>query len=219
MTVYSTKEQMIKIAEYLVAYMRIPHFQDDSIPGNVMEKIISLVRGGEQLATYDYVDVCIRGEVGWQVKLTKHNTPLTWKRAKIAHSEELIKESEAGKIGLQKLGDTIIDFCNSAPAHSLDFYNLKEIGYSRLIMFDDNTAIYFEKLISTKSNPNIFNKDDYIWRWSEPKATVKKEQLTALHGINKNTQKKDFAWHGRGENQLHFSGEKNGGLTWIDQQK
>jgi len=101
MTVYSTREQLIKIAHYLTAYMQIPYFQDDTIPGKVMEKIISLVRDGEQLTTYDYVDVCIRGKVGWQVKSTKSSTPLTWKRAKIAHSAALIKESETGADGLK----------------------------------------------------------------------------------------------------------------------
>ena len=76
-------------------------------------------------------------------------------------------------------------------------------------MFDDNTAIYFERLICTKEKPVIFNRDDYIWRWSTPKKTTKKEQLPALHGIDKKTKRKAFAWHGRGENQLHFSGEKD----------
>lgn len=209
MTVYSTREQLMKIAHYLTAYMQIPYFQDDTIPGKVMEKIISLVRDGEQLTTYDYVDVCIKGKVGWQVKSTKSSTPLTWKRAKIAHSSALIIESETGADGLKKLGDAIIDFCNSHAAHSINFYNLEEIGYARLIVFDDNTAIYFERLISTKSKADIFNKDDYIWRWSNQKITVKKEQLPALHGIHKETGRKAFAWHGRGENQLHFSGEKD----------
>lgn len=101
MTIYSTKDELAKIAHYLTAYMRIPYFQDDTIPGKVMEKIISLVRGGEQLATYDYVDVCISGKVGWQVKSTKNDTPLTWKRAKIANSEALIKEPENEGAGLK----------------------------------------------------------------------------------------------------------------------
>jgi hypothetical protein len=208
MTVYSTKKQLTQIVHYLTAYMRIPYFQDDTIPGKVMEKIISLVRGGVQLTTYDYVDVCINGKVGWQVKSTKHDTPLTWKRAKIANADALIKESENGDAGLKSLGDAIIDFCNSHADKSIKLYELREIGYSRLIMFDDNTAIYFERLVCTKENTEIFDKDNYIWHWSKPKKTTKKEQLPALHGINKITQKKAFAWHGKGENQLHFSGEK-----------
>jgi len=44
MAVYSSKEEELeKIANYLLAYMKIPYFQDDSIPGKIMEKIISLV--------------------------------------------------------------------------------------------------------------------------------------------------------------------------------
>lgn len=213
MTIYSTKAQLEKIAHYLTAYMRIPYFQDDTIPGKVMEKIISLVHSAEQLTTYDYVDVCKAGDVGWQVKSTKDNTPLTWKRAKIANSELLINESEKGEPGLKRLGDAIIDFCNSHADESLRLYNLKEIGYSRLIMFEDCTAIYFERLISTKQKPEIFNRDDYSWHWSTPKNTTKKEQLPALHGTNLRTNRKAFAWHGKGENQLHFSGEKD---WWPD---
>ncbi len=184
MTIYSTKEQLEKIAGYLTAYMKIPYFQDDTIPGKVMEKIISLVHSGEQLATYDYVDVCKRGDVGWQV-------------------------SETSDEARQKLGNAIIDFCNQHAHESLALYNLDEIGYARLIMFDDGTAIYFERLISTKASPDIFNKDDFTWEWSTPKEALKKEQLPALHGTNVHTKKKAFAWHGRGENQLHFSGEKD----------
>jgi hypothetical protein len=206
MTIYSTKDELEKIAHYLIAYMRIPYFQDDTIPGKVMEKIISLVRGGIQLPTYDYVDVCIPGKVGWQVKSTKVDTPLTWKRAKIPNSRTLIIESEeAAKT--KELGDAIIDFCNLHAFSSISTYDLKEIGYSRLIMFKDNYAVYFERLLCTKEKANLFNKDDYEWRWSNQKKTTKKEQLHAFHGYNKETGKKAFAWHGKGENQLHFSGE------------
>lgn len=209
MTIYSNKKQLKEIADYLTAYMRIPYFQEDTIPGKIMEKIISIVHGGEQLATYDYVDVCKKGRIGWQVKSTKEDTPLTWKRAKIANSSRLIIESERNPTGLKKLGDAIIEFCNDHAKESILNYNLEEIGYSRLIMFDDCSAIYFERLICTKSNPQIFNKDNYTWRWSIPKNTTKKEQLPALHGTDLLSNKKAFAWHGRGENQLHFSGEKD----------
>lgn len=71
MTVYSTKEQLEKIAHYLIAYMRIPYFQDDTVPGKIMEKIFLLVHDAELLDTYDYVDVCIKNKVGWQIKSTK----------------------------------------------------------------------------------------------------------------------------------------------------
>lgn len=207
MTVYSTREQLKTIATYLSAYMRIPYFQDDTIPGKVMEKIVSLVHSAEQLTTYDYVDVCRRNDVGWQVKSTKASTPLTWKRAKIPSSDEMIRASERNADARQKLGDAIIDFCNNHARESLQIYNLREIGYSRLIMHDDGTAVYFERLISTRDSPCIFDKKSYEWHWSVPKNGLKKEQLQALHGTDIITKRKAFAWHGRGENQLHFSGE------------
>lgn len=210
MTVYSTKKQLEDIVTYLSAYMRIPYFQDDAIPGQVMEKIISLVhKPAIQLKTYDYVDVYLPHDVGWQVKSTKDSTPITWKRAKIAASNEMIAASEKSPEDRQRLGDAIIDFCNNHARESLLKYDLKEIGYSRLIMYDDGTAVYFERLISTADNYEIFDKDNYEWHWSDPKKVTKKEQLQALHGIDKTTGKKAFAWHGRGENQLHFSGESD----------
>ncbi len=208
MTVFSSKNQLEDIVAYLSAYMRIPYFQDDTIPGQVMEKIISLVhKPAIQLKTYDYVDVCREGDVGWQVKSTKHDTPITWKRAKIANSNEMIVASENSPEDRQRLGDAIIDFCNDHACESLEKYDLKEIGYSRLIMYDDGTAVYFERLISTASNCKIFDKKNYEWNWSNPKNVTKKEQLQSLHGIDKKTRRKAFAWHGRGENQLHFYGE------------
>ena len=216
MTIYSNKDELEKIAHYLTAYMRIPYFQDDTIPGKIMEKIIAMVHGAEQLATYDYVDVVKTGKVGWQVKSTKSSTPLTWKRAKIANRTSLISDSEKSTDNCKKLGDEIVDFCNSHAKHSLDKYQLDEIGLARLIMFKDNTAIYYEKQLCTKTKPEIFLKEDYVWKWSKEKQAGKKEQLTALHGTNVKTNKKAFAWHGRGENQLHFSGE---GSWWPDIEK
>jgi hypothetical protein len=211
--VFSTKKELVEIADYLTAYMKIPFFQDDSIPGKIMEKIISLVRNGEQLTTYDYVDVCIRNDVGWSVKSTKENTPLTWKRAKIPNSAKLISESENDAAKCQKLGDSIIAFCNGHISQSLAQYSLKSIGYSRLILLNNNTAVYFERELCDKANPNVFKASDYTWKWSKSKNTKGKEQLSALHGTNIATGKKAFAWHGKGENQLHFNGEKD---WWPD---
>ncbi len=205
---YSTKEELRGIANYLKAYMKIPFFQDDSIPGKIMEKIISIVRNGEQLVTYDYVDVCIHNDVGWSVKSTKENTPLTWKRAKIPNSASLILESENDPVHCQKLGDLIISFCNNHITESMNKYNLNSVGYSRLVLYKNNTAIYFERELCNSKNSNLFNAIDYTWKWSKAKNTKGKEQLTALHGTNKKTNKKEFAWHGKGENQLHFTGEK-----------
>jgi hypothetical protein len=208
MTVYSTKKQFEEIARYLTAYMRIPYFQDDNIPGKVMEKIFSLVRKAEQLNTYDYVDVVIRNEVGWQIKSTKSSTPLTWKRAKIKNSNMLIKKSEESEIDRQNLGNSIIDFCNKHAEDSMKKYKLKKIGYSRLIMLDNNIAIYFEREVCAKEYPIIFEKNNFTWKWSKEKNTKGKEQLPALHGTDLKNNQKAFSWHGRGENQLHFSGER-----------
>lgn len=213
MAVYSTKEELEKIANYLIAYMKIPYFQDDSIPGKIMEKIISLVHEADQLPTYDYVDVVKAGHHGWSIKSTKEDTPLTWKRAKISNKSKLIEASLKSDDGLKVLGDAIIDFCNSHAVESMNKFKLTDICYSRLIVLHDNTAIYFERMLCNKTNPVIFKKEDYKWEWSIQKEAKKKEQLTALHGKNIHTGKKAFAWHGLSENQLHFSGEKD---WWPD---
>ncbi len=174
-----------------------------------MESVIASVRGGEVLNTYDFVDVVNRSQkVGWQVKSTKDSTPVTWKRAKIPNSLQLIEGSRKSEKGLQNLGDSIIKFCNDHAIESFDTYGLNEIGFSRLIVHKNGTLTYFEKILCTKESPKIFNEEDFEWKWSVPKKTRKKEQLPALHGIHKKSQKKWFAWHGLGENQLHFSGEK-----------
>lgn len=54
---------------------------------------------------------------------------------------------------------------------------------------------------------SAFSPSDFFWKWSIQKTTKKKEQLSALHGFKRDTGKKWWAWHGQGENQLHFSGE------------
>ena len=207
---YSTPSQLREISGAIVAYLCLP-FADDAIPGRVMESILKYVRGGEVLNTYDFVDV-IHDTVGWQVKSTKLNTPVTWKRAKIPNADRLIEESEKSKKAVQKLGDSILDFCNQHVADSIEKYNLERIGYARLIVDIKSKKItYFERAIASKDNPRVFKPKDFIWQWSRPKRTIKKEQLPALHGIEKKSGNKCFAWHGRGENQLHFSGES---LWW-----
>ncbi len=159
--------------------------------------------------TYDFVDVVDTDNGrGWQVKSTKASTPVTWKRAKIPSRDKLIAESRESSAGLQKLGDEIIAFCNAHAAESIEKYKLDEIGFARLIVNDDGTLTYYERLLCTRENPVVFNPEDYVWKWSKPKHTKGKEQLPALHGISKTTGKKEFAWHGLGENQLHFGGEK-----------
>lgn len=65
-----------------------------------------------------------------------------------------------------------------------------------------------------KDKPLLFEPQNFVWQWSEPKKTRVKEQLPALRGTNIKTEEKWWAWHGRGENQLHFSGES---LWWPDE--
>lgn len=205
---FSTKEQLEDIAQILTGYLKLP-FSGDSIPGALMENVIACVRSGEVLNTYDFVDIINKSEkFGWQVKSTKSNTPVTWKRAKIPNSLELIKKSKSSSTGLQNLGNAIIDYCNDHAIESINQYELEKIGYARLVVHKTGKITYFEKELCSRESPDIFNKKDFSWKWSTPKKTIKKEQLPALHGTYKPTSDKWFAWHGLGENQLHFSGER-----------
>jgi len=208
-SVYSNSQQLSLIKTILTRYIRLP-FTVSTIPGAIMEAVFAHVRGGRVLNTYDFVDVVkTTDRLGWQVKSTKEGTPVTWKRAKIPNAEELIARSRRSAAGRQRLGNAIIDFCNQHALESLRTYELNQIGFARLIIHDDGSVTYFERLLCTRENPQVFDPQDFKWRWSTPKKTVKKEQLSALHGIHRRTGKKWWAWHGLGENQLHFSGEHN----------
>ena len=205
---FSSKKQLSRISSILTGYLSLP-YSNYTVPGALMESVISSVRDGEVLNTYDFVDVINRGQkVGWQVKSTKASTPVTWKRAKIPNSLQLIEESRKNERGLQALGDSIIRFCNEHAAESFDLYGLDEIGFARVILRSDGTITYYERQLCTREDPKIFHESEFEWRWSTPKITKKKEQLPALHGIHRPSNTKWFAWHGLGENQLHFSGEK-----------
>lgn len=207
MSVFSTPSQLDAMRQMLVNYARSP-FSQGSIPGALMESALAHVRGGMVLNTYDFVDV-ISDDLrrGWQVKSTKETTPVTWKRAKIPSAVELIAASRQSDAGLQALGDAIIEFCNEHARASVEKYNLEEIGYSRLIVHKNGQVTYFERLLYSNEYPDIFNPKEFTWQWSTPKRTAVKEQLPALHGSNVQTGQKWWAWHGQGENQLHFSGE------------
>jgi hypothetical protein len=206
--IYSDNAQLHRIAEILTGYLKLP-FTETTVPGALMEAVLANVRKGEVLRTYDFVDVIDKlSAIGWQVKSTKAATPLTWKRAKIRNRNDLIETSRKSAKGLQDLGDEIINFCNQHAVESLEKYNLNEIGFARLIVHDNDKLTYYERLLCSKKNPQLFNPADYSWKWAIPKQTKGKEQLPALHGTNVKTGKKVFAWHGLGENQLHFSGEK-----------
>ena len=175
-----------------------------------MEGVLAHVRDGRVLHTYDFVDVIKQKQgCGWQVKSTKSSTPVTWMRAKIPNAQQLILASQEAEEGLQSLGNAIIHYCNQHIRYSFDRYELEQIGYSRLVIYPTGKIIYFEKLLCSKDKPDLFNPSDFFWRWSTQKVAVKKEQLQALHGIHKLTNQKWWAWHGLGENQLHFNGEKN----------
>lgn len=172
-----------------------------------MESIVAEVRNATRLETYDFVDVVRPAEgIGWQVKSTKASTPVTWKRAKLPNQVELIKASQTAT-GAQVLGNSIIEFCNAHARESLKEYGLSEIGYSRLLIRADLSATYFERILVTAKSPELFKASEFSWQWSIQKQSKKKEQLSALHGIHVKTGKKWWAWHGLGENQLHFSGE------------
>ncbi|MBP6437783.1 MAG: hypothetical protein KA288_10355 [Paludibacteraceae bacterium] len=206
--IFSTPDQIQRIASILYSYARLP-FVSNNIPGAIMESVLATVRDAEVLDTYDFIDVLNKDtKIGWQVKSTQASTPVTWKRAKITNSSTLINDSLSSPEACQILGDAIIKFCNDHAQHSLDVYNLEEIGYSRLILHKNNKATYFEKKLCDKNSPLIFKSEDYYWEWSIPKQTDKKEQLPSFKGIRKLDNKKVWAWHGLGENQLHFTAEK-----------
>lgn len=215
MSIFSTPDELEKMRRILVSYMRMPFYQSN-IPGSLIESIFSYVHeGGVVLKTYDFVDVILPEiKCGWQIKSTKSKTPVTWKRAKIPNAMELIEESKLTEQGLQSLGNAIIEFCNQHARESLEKYNLDEIGYSRLISHENGQVTYFERLLCSRNRPDIFNPLDFKWSWSRPKRVQKKEQLPALHGIHRTTGEKWWAWHGQGENQLHFVREQ---LWWPDE--
>ena len=207
--IFSTPQQLNLLADLLSKYIRLP-FSANNIPGSVMEGALAHVRGGGALRTYDFVDV-INTELGcgWQVKSTLAGTPVTWKRVKLPAVAALIATSHQSADGARALGDAIIEFCNQHAAASLQRYDLREIGYSRLIVHPTGSVTYYERLLCTRARPHVFKPGDFEWRWSTPKTTKKKEQLSALHGFHRPTASKWFAWHGLGENQLHFGGERH----------
>jgi hypothetical protein len=208
MNLFSSPAQLLEIKRILTTYLRLP-FSGQTIPGNILEQVIARVRNGRRLGTYDFVDVVADPlHCGWQVKSTKAETPVTWKRAKIPDQNKLISASRSSSKGARELGRAIIDFCNDHIRESLITYELQTIGYARLIVKSSGKVMYFEKTLCTATSPIVFRPDEFEWKWSKQKAVGRKEQLQALHGIHKATKKKWWAWHGLGENQLHFSGER-----------
>lgn len=211
MTLFSTTAQLQRIRDIISSYHRLP-FSGDAIPGAILEGTLAQVREGHVLGKYDFVDVVRYADrVGWQVKSTAAATPVTWKRAKISDRNKLITASERDPTARNTLGRAIIDFCNEAIAKDFAKYEIDAIGYSRLIVHRDGTATYFERELVTRARPILFDPDEFEWHWTAQRLGLKKEQLSAFHGIHRPTNTKWWAWHGRGENQLHFSGE---GAWW-----
>ena len=204
---FSSQDEFERIARIIQRYAKLP-FGTSSIPGAVLEAVLATVRGGRRLDTYDFVDVIGTG-AGWQVKSTKIDTPITWKRAKLPKQADLITASQSGEEGIKELGDAIIRSCNEHVKESFDRYDLSEIGYCRLIVKADRTVRYFERKLCDRDHPVLFNPDDFVWSWSTPKKGVKKEQLEAFHGKHVGSGRKWWSWHGLGENQLHFTGESS----------
>lgn len=207
MSIYSTPSQLARLQRVLFMCLRLP-FSQGAIPGRVLEEALAEVRAGEVLNTYDFVDVISTEDAcGWQVKSTRRTTPVTWKRAKLPDAATLIDASSKSEAACQELGGMIINLCNEHARSSLVRYDLREIGYARLVLHEGRKVTYFEKSLCSVSEPDIFDPEDFRWSWSEPKTHGKKEQLPALHGTHRQTDTRWWAWHGRGENQLHFVGE------------
>lgn len=206
--VVSTPDERERLARIIRCCCRLP-ISSDAVPGAFVEAVLAHVRGAQVLNTYDYVDVISsREQIGWSVKSTKSGTPLTWKRVKLPERQRMIEGSRGSAEGSQRLGDSILDFCNAHAAISFDKYGLDEIGYARLIVFPSGKVEYFERKLCDRRTPMIFEPRDFEWGWSVEKAAGKKEQLSALHGTHKPTGKRWWSWHGQGENQLHFTGER-----------
>lgn len=197
-----------EIAKALAKIYRLP-FAGESIPGGFAEAIIAEHYGGKVLSSRDFVDViCESTRIGWQVKSIKASTTVTWKRAKIESSADLIRESdEKGGPYTQNLGRKVIEACNNHATESLEEYGLSEIRYARIISCPGRFT-YLERVLVDEQHPTLFDPDDFEWEWSELERRSAKEQLSALHGRHREHNEKWFAWHGRGENQLHFLGDR-----------
>lgn len=211
MPIYSTPAQLQAISVLVRNFLRLP-FGFRSVPGSLLEALLEITKGNgtRRLRTYDFVDVIDQDvRVGWQVKSLDADTPVTWIRGKLPGKQSLVDASFKSQEARQVLGNTVLEYCNNHAVASLEKYQLEQIGYARLINYGTYFR-YFERTLINTEHPVLFSPADYDWAWSEPKTTKKKEQLPALHGTHIQTGLKHFAWHGQGENQLHFNGER----TW-----
>lgn len=211
--IFSSATDLNRIQRILTALLKLP-LTDRTISGDLMERVFAHVRNAEVLSTYDFVDIVDRNQrIGWQVKSTMDSTPVTWIRGKISNRAERISQSEQTEDGLKHLGGDILKYCNDHIWNTGFLkYNLEHIGYIRLIVFPNGRLRYFERYLCSRDCPILFASEDYTWKWSKQKNVKTKEQLPALHGYfckqNGEMTRKHWAWHGKGENQLHFLGEK-----------
>lgn len=226
MSIYSKPDELERIGEILRIYARLP-FSRATIPGSVMEGTLALIRGATVLPTYDFVDVVDPTKrIGWQIKATLSGTPVTWKRVKLRDGAALITKSREDDLHVQALRAAVIAFCNESARSSLDLrvkpehrrstglpplVQLDDIGIARLILHPDGWAEYYERRLITRTQPQLFDPRSYKWKWTDERVGGK--QLPALHGIHISSNTKHFAWHGQGENQLHYYGERE---WWPD---
>ncbi len=197
-----------RIAVLIERYHRLPFSSLDSIPGAVMEAALEIARGpnARVLKTYDFVDVVDdASHLGWQVKSTKHGTPITWKRAKIRDAGNRRRYAHSSIEAAQEVGNELIAFCNNHALESLQHYELKSIGYARLIVWPNSRATYFERPLISRKQPILFRPEDFTWRWTDGRPNASKEQQGALAGYDAR-QVRWFSWYS--ENQLHFNNEK-----------
>lgn len=213
--VYSSPAELDKIVQLLERLLMLPVLPG-RIPGALLEAAFAHVRRAEPKSTYDFVDVVdAANRTGWQIKSAKEKTPVTWKRAKLPNAERLIAESRDNP---QALGDAIIAFCNAHAKASMERYGLAAVGYARLIARADGGVAYYERELATAAAPEMFCANDFSWAWSAPKQARAKEQLSAFHGTHRESGEKWWFWHGLGENQLHFPGERHWWPDWEKQE-
>ncbi len=207
-SLFSSDAQLDRLATLIRGYLRLP-FSNGLLPGRFVESAVAWVKGGRVLPTYDFVDVvCDESRIGWQVKCALVSTTVTWKRVKLPNATALIESSQNSVSETQELGRRIIDFCNQHAINSLEQYGLSAIGYCRAVVRKAD-VLYFEREIISQSDPYVFDPASFRWEWSQLTGSTAKEMLPALHGIDERTGEKWFKAHILGENQLHFSGERN----------
>lgn len=190
---------MLKIVGFLTTYTRIPFIEENAIPGNIMENAVSIARNGTQLPCYGFIDV-INDNIGWQVKSSRKKSPLTWGQVKAPSNLLQSKDAIA-------LGNHLINSINESSIAAMEKFNLETIGYARLIVYPNNHAVYFEKELSNRTNPIIFNPKTYLWSWSNCTRKSNKETKPSLVGINTITGMREFSWHCLSGSQLHFDAE------------